>query len=473
MGNKPILFLFFAGIIRFIKVYKKGLETYMLEKFGKHNWITLLIFGIAGQIAWSVENMYFNLFVYDVIDKNLDAVTLMVQLSGIMATVATLLAGALSDGLGNRRKFISLGYLIWGVSVALFGCISPELVGQIFAIEGVRAVAAALALAIVADCVMTLFGSTANDAAFNAWVTDNTHPAYRGSVEGVVAILPLFSMLVVVGGFGMLVGMVGYTAVFVALGAIISVCGAFGLFFVRDSDDLSPKKGGILAIVYGFRPSVVRENALLYIVFVIVGIYGIACQVFMPYLIIYMRESLGFSTLEYSAVFAVAIIVGGVINIFLGKMSDRTEKSRLLYVAILIFSVGLFTMYMARDMIHVANLIFFGLSGFAMITGYIFVAQLTGSMMLDYTPKHDVGKMQGVRMVFAVLIPMIVGPMIGNAINRAHGLVLENPGADAMTTSYIPAAEIFLVASGISLFSLVFVYILKKLIAKRGEPCEH
>ncbi len=445
----------------------------MLEKFGKRNWITLLIFGIAGQIAWSVENMYFNLFIYDVIDKNLDAVTLMVQLSGIVATIATLLAGALSDRIGNRRKFISLGYLIWGISVALFGCISPELVGRIFALDGVRAVSVALVLAIVADCIMTLFGSTANDAAFNAWVTDNTRPAFRGGVEGVIAVLPLFSMLVVVGGFGMLVGMVGYTAVFITLGVIITACGVFGLFYVRDCDELSPKRGGITDIFYGFRPSVIRGNSPLYITLLIVGIYGIACQVFMPYLIIYMRESLGFSDLEYSAVFAIAILIGGAINIGLGKMSDRMEKSHLLYIAVLIFSVGLFAMYMAREMLHIANLVFFGLSGFAMITGYIFVAQLTGAIIRDHTPKEDVGKMQGVRMVFAVLIPMIFGPMIGNNINKARGLVLENPGADAMTTSYIPAPEIFLVASGISLLSLILVFVLKRVLEKRGKLREN
>ncbi len=444
-----------------------------MEKFGKRNLITLLVFGIAGQIAWSVENMYFNLFVYDVIDKNLDAVTLMVQLSGIVATLVTLLAGALSDRLGNRRRFISLGYLIWGVTVALFGCISPSLVARLFSLEEARAVAVALVLVIVADCVMTLFGSTANDAAFNAWVTDNTRPAFRGSVESIVAVLPLLSMLIVVGGFGMLVGLVGYTALFIALGIVISGCGLFGLFYVSDSAELSPKRGGISDIIYGFRPSVIRGNAPLYITFLIVGIYGIACQVFMPYLIIYMRESLGFSVIEYSAVFAIAILVGGATNLVLGKISDRMEKSRLLYLAILIFSVGLFAMYMAREMLHIANLIFFGLSGFAMITGYIFVAQLTGAIMRDHTPKDDVGKMQGVRMVFAVLIPMIFGPMIGNAINKARGLVLENPGADAMTTSYIPAPEIFLAASGIALLSLVLVYVLKRMLEKRGELCEH
>ena len=50
--------------------------------------------------------------------------------------------------------------------------------------------------------VLLLFGSSANDASFNAWVTDNTKPEYRGSVESIISILPLAAMLVVAGGFG-------------------------------------------------------------------------------------------------------------------------------------------------------------------------------------------------------------------------------------------------------------------------------
>ena len=171
-------------------------------KFGKRNWTILLLFGLIGQIAWSVENMYFNTFVFDEVDKNLDAITLMVQLSGITATLVTLIAGTLSDKTGNRRSFISWGYAIWGVTVALFGFLSPQMVGSLFGVDGQRAITLALALVIIADCVMTLFGSTANDASFNAWVTDNTKPSYRGSVEGVLAILPLVAMLIVAGGFG-------------------------------------------------------------------------------------------------------------------------------------------------------------------------------------------------------------------------------------------------------------------------------
>ena len=60
-------------------------------------------------------------------------------------------------------------------------------------------------------------------------------------------------------------------------------------------------------------------------------------------------------------------------------------------------------------------------------------------------------------MIFIVLLPMVIGPMIGNAINKAAGVVLENAGADAMTTQYIPAPTIFLAAAivGALLFAVI------------------
>ena len=71
-------------------------------------------------------------------------------------------------------------------------------------VEGAMITTAAVLL-VLFDCLMTLCGSTANDAAFNAWVTDNTDTEHRGAVEGVLAILPLIAMLIVAGGFGILV----------------------------------------------------------------------------------------------------------------------------------------------------------------------------------------------------------------------------------------------------------------------------
>jgi MFS family permease len=291
----------------------------------------LILFGLIGQIAWSVENMYFNLFVFDTIAPNLDAVTLMVQLSGVTATVTTLVAGTLSDKTGNRRKFIAYGYLIWGVTVALFGFLSVDSTQALFGLDLQTAITVTLTAVVVGDCVMTVFGSTANDAAFNAWVTDNTEESFRGKVEGVVSILPLIAMLIVAGGFGILVSFIGYKWLFFSLGAVITVCGVVGICTIQDSPALE-KKGSLKDIVYGFKPSVVKANPSLYLTLCIMGIYGVACQIFMPYLIIYMKTYLSFSVFEYSVVFGVAIVVGAVINLFLGNLADKKKKGKLLFI---------------------------------------------------------------------------------------------------------------------------------------------
>ena len=445
------------------------MQTPKTQTFGKSNWWILLVFGIIGQIAWSVENMYFNLFVYETIAPDLSAVTLMVQLSGIVATVVTLFAGTLSDKLGNRRKFISYGYIIWGITVALFGMISPKTITAIFNTPATKAVSVALVAVIVGDCIMTLFGSTANDAAFNAWVTDTTQPAFRGKVESVLSTLPLFAMLIVAGGFGIIVELAGYPLVFLGLGAIISVCGILGAFTIKDAPTLQ-KNGELKDIVYGFKPSVIRANIPLYVSFLIVGVYGIACQIFMPYIIIYMKTYLGFSVLEYSLVFGAAIIVGALLNILLGKWTDKLDKAKLLYLATAIFSLGLLGMYFSHFNSKIATLLVFGGFGFLMITGFILTSALSGALIRDYTPEKDAGKMQGMRMIFSVLLPMIFGPMIGNAINKAANIPLVDAGADAMTTQYIPAPEIFL--AGAIAAALLFAVIPFLVKFRKQNPAE-
>ena len=227
------------------------------------------------------------------------------------------------------------------------------------------------------------------------------------------------------------------------------------------------RSGRLRDILYGFRPSVVRSNPSLYLTLLAVLVYGVACQIFMPYLIIYMKTYLSFSVIEYSIVFGLAILLGAVINLYLTRLSDKKNKVTLLYFASAVMAVGLFLMYLSRFEDHVLTLITFGISGFIMIVGYIFVSALCGSTVRDYTPEGAVGRLQGVRMVFSVLIPMLVGPWIGNSINAAVGARLPDAGADAMTTEYIPAPEIFLAAATVMLLIFAIIPILKKMT--KGE----
>ena len=75
------------------------------KKNGKF-WLALVIFCLTGQVAWTVENMYFNVFIYKMFHASASAISTMVAASAVAATVTTLLIGALSDKLGKRKIFI-------------------------------------------------------------------------------------------------------------------------------------------------------------------------------------------------------------------------------------------------------------------------------------------------------------------------------------------------------------------------------
>ena len=109
-----------------------------------------------------------------------------------------------------------------------------------------------------------------------------------------------------------------------------------------------------------------------------------------------------------------------------------------------------------------------------MITGYILVSALCGALVRDHTPVRDAGKLQGIRMIFSVLIPMLAGPFIGNTINRAAAIPLPDPeSADTMTTQFIPSPGIFLAGA----IACATMYLLIPLLARitdknsqKGDP---
>ena len=90
---------------------------------GVRVWAALLSFGLIGQITWVVENMYFNVFLYNTITGDTGMIAAMVAASAVVAAVATLTVGALSDKLGMRKPIIVTGYLLWGLSVMAFALV--------------------------------------------------------------------------------------------------------------------------------------------------------------------------------------------------------------------------------------------------------------------------------------------------------------------------------------------------------------
>ena len=431
---------------------KKTKSPYAL---GGRTWAALLIFGLFGQIAWVIENMYFNVFLYNTISGDTAMIAAMVSASAVTATVTTLVMGALSDKIGRRKTLIVVGYLLWGVSVAAFAFVSVDSMGKLFPAAS-AAYAAAVAV-VVLDCVMTFFGSTANDAAFNAWVTDVTVPENRGRVETVLAILPLVAMLVV---FGLLDGMTqsgNWSTFFLVVGGVTLLGGVLGIFFLKEKEDLRPGTDSYFAnIVYGLRPSVIRANPGLYISLTCLAIYSMSQQVYMPYLIIYIQRFLGIT--DYVVLLGSVLILSSVISVLMGKVVDKHGKLTCIVPAAVVGIVGLVLMYFARAQWFVA------VAGIVMLGGGMVVSACCQGLIRDHTPEGKAGLFQGIRILFQVLIPMVTGPFIGVAVIRNTGMTYEDLG----TVKQVPTAEIFLAAAVVLVLLFVPVKLLKKREAAKG-----
>ena len=399
-------------------------------------WVALTIFSLIGQVAWVMENMYFNVFIYKMFNASAEAISAMVAASAIAATVTTLLIGALSDTLGKRKIFICAGYLCWGVSIWSFALIRADVISALFG-SAVNAATVGVTLVIIMDCVMTFFGSSANDAAFNAWLTDSTDETNRGAAEGINAMMPLVAILVVFGG-AMLLNENSphyWTILFGAIGTAVLAIGIAGFFLIEEAPVKSEDNRHYFAnLIYGFRPQVIRDNKTLYITLLAYAVFGISIQIFMPYLILYYTVTLGMD--DYVLIFAPAIVLAAAFTAFYGRFYDRKGFAFSAPPAIGLLMLGYLFLYFFRATVPVF------LGTLIMLCGYLSGMAVFGAMLRDHTPENKAGMFQGQRIVGQVLIPGIVGPAIGAGVLKNAETILNSDG----TTSFIPNKSIFLAA---------------------------
>ena len=414
----------------------------MTTKLGARKWLVLILVGLFGQFAWTIENMYFNVFLYNTISTDPRYIAAMVAWSAAAATITTLVMGALSDRLGRRKAFICLGYLLWGLSTAAFGFITPENAARLF--PRANAAAAAATLVVIMDCVMTFFGSTANDAAFNAYVTDVTDDTNRGRAESVLAILPLISMLIIFGLFDGLTQQGKWREFFGIFGAAVSAVGVISVFLVKDEATRSTDGGrGFSNLLYGLSPAVARANPELYLSFAAFCLFSVAVQVFFPYLIIYIQNFLGIT--DYAIVLGVVLILASAVSVIAGRFIDRAGKLRFVFPAAAVMLAGLTGMYFVRSAPGVMA------AGTVMMSGYMMMSAALGANIRDWTPAGRVGHFQGIRMIFAVLLPMVIGPWIGAAVIKNS----DSTYIDLGQIKTVPTPGIFLAAAMVLLLCFI------------------
>ena len=436
-------------------------KTKGIGKLSSRTWSSILLFGLIGQIAGVVENMYFSRFMQNEITRAPYATTLLVAFSAVFATVSTLIGGALCDRTGKRKVFICWGYVLWGFTIAAFSLVpmKPE----------PDKVLPMVILVVAMDCIMSVIGSISNDASYNTWVTDVTNTANRARVDTILAVIPLFAMAIVFGGFDSMTNSTAtvesWQKFFVIMGIMPTVGGFVGLFLMRDKKGIKPNKTNSFFndFTYSLRPSTIKQNKMLYVCLSGYMIASIGYQVYINYLFNIVEGTLKIK--NYIIPVGIIMVLAAVISVVLSVIMDKKGKRNFYYPTIIAGVIGCIVIWSAKffvDKNSTAETALLIIGGTLAIGVNLVMAGLFTASYRDYIPSGKEGLFQGCRIVMYVLVPMIIGPIIAQAI-----ISFANRGVESQDIVY--PMELFLGCAAVLLLCFIPSYYLRDEDAKHHE----
>lgn len=411
----------------------------MQQKISRRNWAYIWILGMIGQICWNVENSWFNTFVYDKIAPDPAIVSWMVGVSAAVSTFCTFFIGTWGDRKGTRRPFIGIGYIMWGIFTFFFGMTemlpkSPLLL--------------AATMVILADAIMSFFGSMGNDGGFSPWTTDISSEQNRGKLGGVLAVMPVFATIFGAVVSGIIIDKIDFFAFFTLIGAIVAVAGVFALIGLKDSPGLKPakdEKGFWHQFFSVFRVRTVTGNRELFLVFLVMLVYFIGFNVYFPYITIYFVNYLGMNYSMTGIVQGVGLLAAAVLTLPAAKLIDRGKIPQVILGAIICNLVGLGIVSIGNQLI----ILLIGVFGAGI--GYILVLQSLTAWMKNLYPEDSRGQFEGIKQIFFVCLPMIIGPAISTFVINKFGVLREVNGVEGM----IPTPVLFLVSAAVTFLAII------------------
>ncbi len=411
----------------------------------KKTWFAIIVLGFLGSLAWGVENQFFNTFMYNNITPDPRPISWMVAASAITATMASILMGALSDRIRwkfGRKPFLLFGYIAWGITTAAFPTASF-----------LKPVGLAIFVAILFDCVMTFFGSSANDSVFHAYVADITNETNRGKVMGILEILTWVALLIVYGGAGFLISAFGYYTFFYLIGGLVLVLGTVAGFLVSEKKTREPIKISYWQqLVSTFQWKNLQKQRNLFLLLVGIALWGIAQQIFFPYLLIYVQHFLKIPQGVDSLIIFIAILVGGIGTAYpFGLLADKWGRKNVAIMAIIAEMVGLMLWSFARTPLMLA------------ITGILWLAPIsawtiaTSAWSKDLFPEDKRGQFGGYVILFSVALTMVPGPLLGSWLSTTYGIPTVLDGK----AGFIPTQLIFQAGAIATLLAVIPITMIK------------
>ena len=417
----------------------------------RKNWTLIWLMGMIGQLCWAVENQSFSNYAHAVTGDP-SVITWMVALSAAATTVATFISGTWSDRLGKRKKLICGGFILWGVFTAIFGLgdFIPE--SPIWLFSG---------YVIMMDAVMSFFGSIGYSGAANAWMTDISDETNRGQLATTISAMVVIANIVMGAIAGIIIDSFGFMALFVGMGLIVTVIGVVLCLTLEDSPALKPSvtyKSFWKQVGSSFRFNEIFKDRELFWALTTLCVYTIGFNMYLSYATIYMvnfLETASGVTLNYftsGAVQGVGMLLAVVVSLFFIKMINRGRPDKVTLIAVLLSFVFLVALSFARSLPALVVCIF------GAATGYILSLQATTAWYKNLCPEEKRGQIEGVKQIFYVLIPMVIGPLIAQFIIGRWGIVKVVDGV----SKQIPTGSIFLAAGLWSLLTLIPLYMARR-----------
>ncbi|MFA6781472.1 MAG: MFS transporter [Bacilli bacterium] len=438
-------------------------------------WFIIMAMGLAGHLCWNMENQWFNTFVYAKIGGDVNIVTAMVIVSATVTTISTFIFGTLSDRLGKRKRFVSIGYMLWGVSTILFGMTEfakSSNIGALVALSGF--------LVVFTDAVMSFFGSMAFDAGYNTWVNDYTTPKNKGQVGADLAALPVIGTVVgtVLGGVLVNIGnpTVGtsnydpsqdnYQLLFWALGIAVILIAVASIFLMKDAPTTKPNKDGSyfkqFFDVFNFKKLKGNPNNKEMLLANLV-----ACFFFIPFNFYFVHMGnwliydIGFTAGDMGLIQGIGLLLAVLVTIPFAKIINKNRIPLVALIAVLVNAVGLLIMFFfikgpenvdTTSFLSAKNLPLL-LAVFLVGTGYVLITQTCMIWVRGLFPKENRGQFEGIRSLFFTLVPMLIGTLVGNVIikNTDHMERLDLYG----NPIDVPQENLFLFAGLLVLVTII------------------
>lgn len=403
-------------------------------------WVSLLLLGLAGQLAWAVENQYFNTFMYDNITPDPQAVSWMVAITAVVSTVATITMGTLSDRTrtrwGRRRPYIFIGYIVWGFLTAAFPLAAKF-----------QPIAVGVFIAILFDCILSFFAASASDGALSAYITDVTTESNRGRVVGALEIMKWVAFLVIYGGAGMIIQAVGYYWFFYIIGGLAALIGLICTPMLKERTQIEKPEGRYWQkIADTFQLSSLRQNKDFFKLMISLTLFMVGINVFFPYLMIYLQHSVKLSIMNSSLVVGVCILVGGIGAAYpIGLLVDRWGRKPVALISVVLEAIGLTVFSISKT---VPMLILGGILWLAPFAAWTIA---TSTWARDLFPEEKRGQFAGYYVLFNVAFTMIPGPLLGGWLASTFG----NPIVLDGKAGFVPPPLLFQVAGLMVLLAII------------------